>query len=109
MIDLNAKWLAEKRKKKTFTLNYNSYKLDQSNNKRKLEQFKKISNYKNNLSFELLVDQSKSTISSEEYKEKRDRWHNILKSDIYINESINVLSNLKTKKIQKKNILAKAG
>ena len=109
LIDLNAKWLADKRKKKTFTLNYNSYKLDQSNNKKELEQFKKISNYKNNLSFELLVDQSNSTISSEEFKEKRNRWHNILKSDIYINESINVLSNLKTKKIQKKNILAKAG
>jgi len=33
----------------------------------------------------------------------------MLKSDIYINESINVLSNLKTKKIQQNNILAKAG
>ncbi|MBL6649228.1 MAG: carboxy terminal-processing peptidase [Flavobacteriaceae bacterium] len=109
LIDLNAKWLAEKRKNKTFTLNYNSFKLDQANNKKELEQFKKISNYKNDLSFELLVDQSESTIKSDEYQEKRNRWNNMLKSDIYINESINVLSNLKTKKIQHKNILAKTG
>jgi hypothetical protein len=32
-----------------------------------------------------------------------------LKSDIYINESINVLLNLKTKKIENNNILAKVG
>ena len=39
----------------------------------------------------------------------RKRWHNSLRSDIYVNESINVLLNLKTKKIENNNILAKAG
>ena len=55
------------------------------------------------------VDVIKKIIDSKEYEEKTNRWENMLKSDIYINESINVLSNLKTKKIQQNNILAKAG
>jgi len=61
------------------------------------------------LNFNLLSDQSSKIKDTEEYKENRKRWHNSLKSDIYINESINVLLNLKTKKIENNNILAKVG
>ena len=61
------------------------------------------------MNFQLLSNQSKKIIDSKEYEENTNRWENMLKSDIYINESVNVLSNLKTKKIQQNNILAKAG
>ena len=77
--------------------------------KEKFYLFSQILDYKNNLNFQLLSNQSKKIIDSKEYEEKTNRWENMLKSDIYINESVNVLSNLKTKKIQQNNILAKAG
>jgi carboxyl-terminal processing protease len=109
LINSNAKWLAEKREKKIFPLDYKSYKSDQVENKKELEKFSQILDYKNNLNFQLLSNQSKKIIDSKEYEEKTNRWENMLKSDIYINESVNVLSNLKTKKIQQNNILAKAG
>ena len=110
LIDQNAKWFSERRKNKSYSLNYNTFKNDQKNNKLKLKKFDRIKDYNNNLNFNLLSDQSSKIKDSEEYKENRKRWHNRLKSDIYINESINVLLNLKTKKIEKNNnILAKAG
>jgi len=109
LIDQNAKWFSERRKNKSYSLNYNTFKNDQKNNKLKLKKFDRIKDYNNNLSFNLLSDQSSKIKDSEEYKENRKRWHNSLKSDIYINESINVLLNLKTKKIENNNILAKVG
>ena len=109
LIDQNAKWFSERRKNKSYSLNYNTFKNDQKNNKIKLKKFDRIKDYNNNLNFNLLSDQSSKIKNSEEYKENRKRWHNSLKSDIYINESINVLLNLKTKKIVNNNILAKVG
>ena len=110
LIDQNAKWFSERRKNKSYSLNYNTFKNDQKNNKLKLKKFDRIKDYNNNLNFNLLSDQSSKIKDSEEYKENRKRWHNRLKSDIYINESINVLLNLKTKKIENNNnILAKVG
>jgi carboxyl-terminal processing protease len=109
LIDQNAKWFSERRKNKSYSLNYNTFKNDQKNNKLKLKKFDRIKDYNNNLNFNLLSDQSSKIKDSEEYKENRKRWHNSLKSDIYINESINVLLNLKTKKIENNNILAKVG
>ena len=110
LIDQNAKWFSERRKNKSYSLNYNTFKNEQNNNKLKLKKFDRIKDYNNNLNFDLLSDQSSKIKDSEEYKENRKRWHNRLKSDIYINESINVLLNLKTKKIEKNNnILAKVG
>ena len=90
LIDQNAKWFSERRKNKSYSLNYNTFKNEQNNNKLKLKKFDRIKDYNNNLNFNLLSDQSSKIKDSEEYKENRKRWHNRLKSDIYINESINV-------------------
>jgi carboxyl-terminal processing protease len=37
-------------------------------------------------------------------KEKRERWHESLSKDIYVEEAINILNDLQTKPIVKKNI-----
>ena len=109
LIDQNAKWFSERRENKRYSLNYNTFKNEQKKNKLKLKKFDKVKEYSNNLRFNLLSDQSSNIKDTDEYKENRKRWHNSLKSDIYVNESINVLLNLKTKNIENNNILAKAG
>ena len=109
LIDQNAKWFSERRENKSYSLNYNTFKNEQKKNKLKLKKFDKVKDYNNNLRFNLLSDQSSNIKDTDEYKENRKRWHNSLRSDIYVNESINVLLNLKTKKIENNNILAKAG
>ena len=110
LIDQNAKWFSERRENKSYSLNYDTFKNEQKKNKLKLKKFDKVKDYSNNLIFNLLSDQSSNIKDTDEYKENRKRWHNSLKSDIYVNESINVLLNLKTKKVENNNnILAKAG
>ena len=111
LIDQNAKWFSERRENKSYSLKYDTFKNEQKKNKLKLKKFDKVKNYSNNLIFKLLSDQSSNIKDTDEYKENRKRWHNSLRSDIYVNESINVLLNLKTKKIENNNnnILAKAG
>ena len=109
LIDQNAKWFSERRENKSYSLKYDTFKNEQKKNKLKLKKFDKVKDYSNNLIFNLLSDQSSNIKDTDEYKENRKRWHNSLKSDIYVNESINVLLNLKTKKIENNNILAKAG
>ena len=111
LIDQNAKWFSERRGNKSYSLKYDTFKNEQKKNKLKLKKFDKVKDYNNNLRFNLLSDQSLNIKDTDEYKENRKRWHNSLKSDIYVNESINVLLNLKTKKIENNNnnILAKAG
>jgi carboxyl-terminal processing protease len=109
LIDQNAKWFSERRENKSYSLNYDTFKSKQKNDKLKLKKFDKIKDYNNNLNFNLMSDKSSKIKDTDEYKESRKRWHNRLKSDIYIDESINVLLNLKTKKIENNNILAKVG
>ena len=111
LIDQNAKWFSERRENKSYSLKYDTFKNEQKKNKLKLKKFDKVKDYNNNLRFNLLSDQSLNIKDTDEYKENRKRWHNSLRSDIYVNEGINVLLNLKTKKIENNNnnILAKAG
>ena len=67
LIASNAKWLAERRK--FFPLDYNNYKLNQAKSKKEIESFKGISDYSNNLDFELFQS-IKKILDSQESKEK---------------------------------------
>ena len=107
LINENAKWIASKRDLKSFSLNYNSFKNTQNRDKDYISKFDKIKDYKNDLIFDLLANEKKSLKESNELLERRKTWHSSLQSDFYLNESINVLSNLKSKNIEVKKILAK--
>ena len=107
LINENAKWIASKRNLKSFSLNYNSFKKMQTTDKDYLSKFDKIKDYKNDLIFDLLTDEKKPLDKSNELLERRKKWHSSLQSDFYLNESINVLLNLKSKNIEVKKILAK--
>ena len=107
LINENAKWIASKRDLKSFSLNYNSFKKMQTTDKDYLSKFDKIKDYKNDLIFDLLTDEKKPLDKSNELLERRKKWHSSLQSDFYLNESINVLLNLKSKNIEVKKILAK--
>ena len=60
----------------------------------KLKKFKSLSDYKNNLTFTSLPNELALFKSDSVLKEKRSRWHEDLGKDIYIDEALNVLSDL---------------
>ncbi|HET8885893.1 MAG TPA: carboxy terminal-processing peptidase [Salinimicrobium sp.] len=101
LIAENAKWIKDQTEESVFPLNYELYKKEVSENEAQAEKFEAISEYDNNLTFvslpyEIELFQQDSTLA-----EKRNRWHKNLSGDVYVEEAINVLEDLKMNNIKK--------
>ena len=100
LIDKNAKWLKEGQDDTKIFLNYEKYKEDLEEREKEADEFKPIYGYENKLSFlspkyELPLIKSDSILA-----QKREIWHENLSKDIYVEEALNVLAELKIKKIK---------
>ncbi|TXE07265.1 tail-specific protease [Seonamhaeicola algicola] len=97
LIDENAKWVKSKIDETVVSLNYNQYKKDAELNDEEGKKFDAISKYKTNLTFRShAYEKSLFEQDTTDLKEKRERWHNNLAKDVYVEEAINVLEDLKT-------------
>lgn len=95
LIEENAKWLSKQQDETSVSLNYDIYKLDREKNKEKSDYFKKINEYDSRLTFESLRYEKELFTQDPILREKRDRWHNDLAKDVYVEEAISVLEDLK--------------
>lgn len=100
LIEENADWVKAQQDETIIPLNYEKFKADQETNKNKSDYFKKIRDYDNKLSFESLKYEKELFTQDELLREKRDRWHQELAKDIYLEEAIFVLEDLKTQNIK---------
>ncbi len=96
LIDANAQWVKQIRDRENFSLNYNQYKDELKRNEEEAKRFDKISEYRNNLSFVSLPYEVDLMTKDSVLKQKRDRWHESLAKDVYVEEAVNVLFDLKT-------------
>ena len=96
LIDKNAKWIKRIRDRNIYSLNYEEYKQELDNNEKEAEKFDKLSEYKNNLTFKSLPYEVALIEKDSILKIKRERWHESLSKDVYIEEALNVLDDLKT-------------
>ena len=65
------------------------------NNKKESEKFKKIEDFKSNYKFEWLKDNRiMGDEIPDEIIERRNRWIDDLKKDLYVDEAVNILSDL---------------
>ncbi|WP_204344921.1 carboxy terminal-processing peptidase [Psychroserpens algicola] len=95
LIDANAQWVKKIRDREVYSLNYDDYKKALQNNEEESKRFEKLSDYKTNLSFQSLPYEMKLMDKDSVLKEKRERWHASLSKDVYIEEALNVLNDLK--------------
>ncbi len=95
LIDENAKWIKTMRDESEFSLNYEAYQLRLQENELVASQFDKISDYSTDLTFKSLPYEVALMEKDSVLKEKRDRWHSNLSKDVYMEEAINVLNDLK--------------
>ena len=96
LIDDNAKWLDERNKENVYSLNIDKFKAEQKALDDKNKRYKPIVDYKNSFKFNSLpyeVSQMKNDLV---LKEKRERWHESLSKDIYIEEAIHILNDLQS-------------
>ncbi|RUA12346.1 MAG: tail-specific protease [Flavobacteriia bacterium] len=104
LIDENAKWLRKSRDDKTVYLAYEDYKNDILKREKESKKFEPISKYESNLDFTSPKYEIPKIESDTIFAKKREIWHKNLKKDIYVDEAINVLSELK---VRKNNLLVK--
>ncbi len=99
LIEENAKWVSEKRKVDKYSLNYNKYKANIEENKNQAKRFEVIDDYKTNLTFESLLYEKELMKKDTVLAEKRNRWHLNLSKDVYVEEALSVLEDMKINNI----------
>ena len=95
LIDENAKWINDIRENEVFSLNYEKYKKRLEENEEYAKRFDRISDYQTDLTFKSLPYELKLIEKDSILKEKRKRWHVSLSKDVYVEEALNVLNDLK--------------
>ncbi|KIX21011.1 peptidase S41 [Flavobacterium sp. 316] len=94
LIDENAKWIFERKDDNDFELSLEKFEIKMEIIDNKLRKFKSLADYKNNLTFNSLPYEIEATQKDNILKEKRERWHEELQKDIYVDEALNVLSDI---------------
>ncbi|NNL33185.1 MAG: carboxy terminal-processing peptidase [Flavobacteriaceae bacterium] len=95
LIDANAKWIKTIRDQNEFSLKYDEYKARLDLNEEEAKRFEKLSDYTTNLTFESLPYEVALMEKDSVLKMKRQRWHQNLSKDEYMEEALNVLNDLK--------------
>ena len=95
LIDENAKWIFERKDENDFSLNLNEFNKEIAATDLKIKKFKAISDYKNKYQFISLPDEVALFEKDTLLKQKRERWHEDMQKDIYMEETLNVISDMK--------------
>ncbi len=95
LIDANAQWVKKIRDRESYSLNYDTYKKEMQVNEEEAKRFSKLSEYQTDLTFSSLPYEVKLMNEDSVLLEKRNRWHKALAKDVYVEEAINVLHDLK--------------
>lgn len=95
LLDQSAQWIKEQQEDNVFPLQLEEY-LEKSNQiEEKSKKFNVLKDYKNNLSFKSLPHDELVIKNDSVLLNKRNRWFKSLNNDVYINEAVNVLKDLK--------------
>ncbi|MFH6603523.1 carboxy terminal-processing peptidase [Maribacter algicola] len=100
LIEENAKWLKDEQDETEISLNYEVYKTEDKKDKEKSKYFKTLSDYDSQLTFKSLKYEEELFTKDSVLRQKRDRWHQDLAKDVYVEEAVNVLRDLKINNIK---------
>ncbi|GAA4276846.1 carboxy terminal-processing peptidase [Aquimarina mytili] len=101
LIEENAKWVRQKRDVDIYSLKYEKYKANIELNEKQAERFGAIDDYKTDLTFESLPYEQDLIKKDSILAEKRKRWHKDLSKDVYVEEAISVLEDMKINNIRR--------
>lgn len=107
LIDENAKWINERSEDNVYSLEIDKFQAEQKTLDATAKKYKSVLDYKNQLKFSSLPYESEAMKTDLALKEKRERWHESLSKDIYVDEALNVLGDLQSKVTTKTNVVLK--
>ncbi|WP_144669267.1 carboxy terminal-processing peptidase [Dokdonia sp. Hel_I_53] len=102
LIDEYAKWIKERRDDNIWSLQYEKYKERIETSEAFAKKFDAIDEYDSNLEYNSLPYEQRLFKTDTILKEKRNRWHKSLAKDVYVEEALNVLKDLKSSNIRNK-------
>ena len=97
LIDENAKWLKKSQDDTLIYLSLDAYQKDIEKNKDESSKFKSIRDFTTNLTFNSPLYELPIIEADKDLADKRTAWHKNLKKDIYVDEALNILNELKLK------------
>tara|TARA_B000000441_G_C21747973_1_gene359374 strand:- start:824 stop:2935 length:2112 start_codon:yes stop_codon:yes gene_type:complete len=95
LVEENAKWIKSVRDDNIVSLNYEKYKLELEENISTTEKFELLNDFSMNYDFKSLPYELNLIEKDSVLGLKRKRWHKSLNKDFYIDEALNVLSDLR--------------
>jgi len=98
LINENAQWISQRKDENVFSLNYDDFTKKSKEIEEKAKKFKALKDYKNSLKFTSLPYEEALFANDSILKRKRDRWHEGLNNDVYVEEAVNVLQEITSKK-----------
>lgn len=100
LIDENAQWIKKSRDENVVALNFDDYVAEIERRKAETKKFDAIDTYDNKLNYRSLPYEVALMKQDTTLREKRKRWHKNLAGDIYVEEAVNVLQDLKMNNIR---------
>ena len=94
LIDEQAKWIKKQQENFSYSLNYIKYNLKRIKDNEYSKRFEKLNNYKSLYDFEWISEAETNNSISTDLLDKRKRWQESLKKDLYVSEAIEVLKDL---------------
>ncbi len=104
LIEKNAKWIKERRDNNTISLNYKKYISEIEKNKERSKEFDAISDYQTKLIYTSLPYEEELKKADSSLLEKRNRWHKSLSQDVYVEEALHVLEDLKINNLKNRKV-----
>lgn len=95
LLDEEARWISAQREDDTTYLDLKSYRKNKEELKKKSKEFEALDQYDTRLKFSSLPYEKNLFNQDSILREKRDRWHKELAKDVYLEEAIAVLKDLK--------------
>lgn len=95
LLEEEAQWIKQQRDDHTASLGLEEYRKEKEELRERTERFKKLNDYDSKLSFSSLKYEEALFTKDSVLREKRNRWHKELARDLYVEEAINVLKDLK--------------
>jgi len=101
LIEDNARWVKQQRDRSVVSLNYQEYKAENARMQNETKKYEALKDYDNRLTYRSLPNEVALMKEDTTLRDKRKRWHKNLARDIYIEEAVNVLQDLKMNNIRR--------
>ncbi|PHQ28177.1 carboxy terminal-processing peptidase [Leeuwenhoekiella nanhaiensis] len=101
LIEENAKWIKSKQDDSVWPLNLDQYAAKVEQSEAEAKRFDALRDYKTDLVYKSLPYEMEEFKKDTVLREKRQRWHEELAKDVYMEEAINVLEDLKINNIRR--------